>query len=150
VVQAFNRLVGARAAALALAPILALAGCQGFWPQAAASGAAADDTETDASVAPACPAVTRAEAWVNRMPGVGSSSPKMRVVLGIDSEESWMLAPLDMPAAMGLILDLRPGGNSVPGTVAYRQPAPSPLPGRISILCRGKSAAMIDGVMIVQ
>ena len=148
-VQAFNRLVGARAA-LALAPFLALTGCQGFWPQAAAPAAAADDTETDASPAPACPAVTRAEAWVNRMPGVGSSSPKMMVVLGIDSEESWMLAPLDMPAAMGLILDLRPGGNSVPGTVAYRQPVPSPLPGRISILCRGKSAATIDGVMIVQ
>lgn len=148
-VQAFNRLVGARAA-LALAPLLALAGCQGFRPQVAASAAAADKAETDASAALACPVVTKAEAWVNRMPGVGSSSPKMMVVLGIDSAESWMLAPLDMPAAMGMILDLKPGGNSVPGTVAYRQPAPSPLPGRISILCQGKSAATIDGVMIVQ
>jgi hypothetical protein len=74
----------------------------------------------------------------------------MIVMLRVDSKDSWFLTPLDMPAAQGLILDLKPGGSAVPGTVGYRQMAPAPLPARISILCQGSEIATIDDVMIVQ
>jgi hypothetical protein len=84
------------------------------------------------------------------MPTIGSEPTKMIVMLDVDSKDSWFMAPLDMPAATGLILDLKPGGAAVPGTVAYRQMAPAPLPARIRILCRGSEVATISDVMIVQ
>lgn len=136
--------------ATAILPAL-LGGCQCFWPHPAVPEAAtgADPGAVTAS-APACPDITKAEAWVDRMPRVGAPSGKLVVVLGIASDEKWMLAPLDMPAARGLMLDFKPGGNSVPGTVAYRQAQPSPLPEAIRILCRGQEVARIDRILVVQ
>ena len=138
-VQAFDRLVMPRAVA-ALVSAAMLAGCQWL-------GLHSSD-EMDAT--PACPAVTKAEAWVNRMPTMGDEPTKMIVMLRVDSAESWFLTPLDMPAAQGLILDLKPGGSAVPGTVVYREMAHAPLPSRIAILCRGSEVATISDVMIVQ
>ena len=138
-VPAFDRLVMPRAA-LAMAAFLTLSGCQCFAPHTS------DETEAT----PACPAVTKAEAWVNRMPTIGDEPTRMIVMLRVDSADSWFLTPLDMPAAQGLILDLKPGGSAVPGTVGYRQAAPAPLPSPIRILCRGGEVAVIDQVMIVQ
>jgi hypothetical protein len=148
VVQALDRLVMARTATA----------LSHFWrsPDASASGPprrmnqGETDMSADTAASVSCPAVTKAEAWVNRMPTIGSEPTKMIVMLGVDSKESWFLTPLDMPEAHGLILDLKPGGSAVPGTVAYRQMAPAPLPARISILCRGSEIAAIDDVMVVQ
>ncbi|MCA8903041.1 MAG: hypothetical protein KDA53_17520 [Hyphomonas sp.] len=147
-VQAFNRLVG-RGLALAAAPFL-LAGCQCLWPFAPA--AIEEDVNGEAEIAsvPACPEVTSAESWVNRMPSVGANPVKLIVSLRIASEDAWMLSPADDQAGGALALDLVPGGNSVPGTVGYNQSQPSPLPDDILILCGGKEAARIGEVMIVQ
>ena len=147
-VQAFNGLVVMRGAA-ALVSFGMLAGCQCFWPLAA-NDQGGPDAVAETESALSCPAVTKAEAWVNRMPTIGSEPTKMIVMLRVDSQDSWFLTPLDMPAAQGLILDLKPGGSAVPGTVGYRQMAPAPLPAKISILCRGSEVATIDDVMIVQ
>ncbi|WP_321491118.1 hypothetical protein [uncultured Hyphomonas sp.] len=130
-------------AVAALGTIAALAGCQCL-------GLHTPETSAGTEAAPACPAVTKAEAWVNRMPTIGDEPTKMIVMLGVESKDSWFLTPLDMPAAQGLVLDLKPGGAAVPGTVGYRQMAPAPLPAGIRILCRGSEVATIDNVMIVQ
>ena len=106
------------------------------------------DPEVEIARAPACPAVTKAEAWVNRMPGIGEAPTKLVVVLGIDSEVPWMLAPVDSEGAFAL--ELKPGGNSVAGTVAYRQAQPAPLPKAIRIVCQGSEVARIDKILIVQ
>ncbi|MEZ6001566.1 hypothetical protein [Hyphomonas sp.] len=147
-VQAIDRLVVPRAA-VALASVVMLAGCQcfGLCTQAEAGG---QDAISDAEVAAVCPVVTKSEAWVNRMPTIGDAPTKMTVMLGVNGKDTWFLTPLDMPAAQGLILDLKPGGATVPGTVAYRQTAPAPLPARIVILCQGSEIAAIERVTIVQ
>lgn len=147
-VQALDRLVAMRAGA-ALASLGILAGCQFFWPHTP-NGQSEPDPVAETETAPACPAVTSAKAWVNRMPTIGSEPTKMIVMLRVDSKESWFLTPLDMPAATGLTLDLKPGGAGVPGSVGYRQMAPAPLPARIRILCRGSEVATIKDVMLVQ
>jgi len=120
-----------------------------LWSQAGTAQGEPDAVAETESM-PACPAVSRAEAWVNRIPTIGNEPTKMIVMLRIDAEDSWFLTPLDMPAAQGLILGLEPGGSGGPGTVAYRQMAPAPLPAWIMILCRGSEVAIIRDVMIVQ
>lgn len=145
-----DRLVGVRAA-LATAAIFALAGCQCFWP--ASSAKATGETVTPAAEtasAPACPDIIKAEAWVNRMPSIGAAPTKLVVVLGVDSDAPWMLGPLGMSGAGALTLDLKPGGNSVPGTVAYRQPQSAPLPRTIEIMCEARLVARIDEILVVQ
>ena len=130
-VQAFDRLVRRRAV-LALASML-LAGCQYFSPPAQA-----------------CPEVIEAEAWVNRMPSIGASPTKLIVSLKISAADPWMLKSADTAEEGALVLDMVPGGNSVPGTVAYRQAQPSPLPETIGIMCRGDEIARIHEILIVQ
>ncbi|WP_273184588.1 hypothetical protein [Hyphomonas adhaerens] len=147
-VQAIDRLVRMRAVA-ALASLGMLAGCQCLWPHTS-DEQIEPDRVADAEAVPACPAVTSAKAWVNRMPTIGSEPTRMIVMLDVDSKNSWFMSPLDMPAVNELILELKPGGVAVPGTVAYRQMAPAPLPDRIRILCRGSEIATVSDVMIVQ
>lgn len=147
-VQAIDRLVRMRAAA-ALASFVVLAGCQCLWSQTS-DEQIEPDRVADAEAAPACPAVTSAKAWVNRMPTIGSEPTRIIVILDVDSKDSWFIAPLDRPAANELILELKPGGAAVLGTVAYRQMAPAPLPDGIRILCRGSEIATVNDVMIVQ
>ena len=132
--QAFDRLVR-RPALLALAPLL-LAGCQCIF-----SGPPAT----------ACPEVTEAEAWVNRMPSIGGAPSRMIVSLRVAGEDPWMLKPMETNGEEdGLALELVPGGNSLPGTIAYRQTPPSPLPDAIRIMCQGEEIAIIDEILIVQ
>nr|WP_321509773.1 hypothetical protein [uncultured Hyphomonas sp.] len=147
-VQAIDRLVTIRAA-VALASLGMLAGCQCLWPHISNEQTEPDEV-ADSDAALPCPTVTSAKAWVNRMPTIGGEPTRMIVMLDVDSEDSWFMAPLDVPSANGLILDLKPGGSAVPGTVAYRQMAPAPLPDHIQILCRGSEVATISDVMIVQ
>lgn len=147
-VQVVDRLVVPRAIAV-FASFVALAGCQCLWLHTPGEPGE-QEAMAELDSAPACPAVTKAEAWVNRMPAIGDQPTKMIVMLGVDSKDSWFLTPLDMPAAQKLILELKPGGTAVPGTVAYRQTVPAPLPAGIKILCRGSEVATIDNVMIVQ
>jgi hypothetical protein len=130
-VQAFDRLVGRRAG-LALAPAL-LAGCQCLAVPLAS-----------------CPEVTSAEAWVNRMPSIGDVPTKLIVSLRVEGDAPWMLTPVMAGAEGDLTLDLVVGGNSVPGTVAYRQKQPAPMPKTIRITCQGNQIASIDEILIVQ
>lgn len=152
--QAVDRLVGRRAA-LMLASLL-LGGCQCVWPQTGTTEAGlVADPEAGTVPVPSCPQVTEAEAWVNRMPGIGDTPAKLIVSLRISTDEPWMLMPAleqeaGAPATSDMVLDLMPGGNSVPGTVAYRQPQPAPLPEAIRIVCQGGEAARIDEILIVQ
>jgi len=131
VAQAFDRLVR-RCLAICLVPIV-LSGCQYF----------------SATAAP-CPEVVNAEAWVNRMPGIGASPVKLIVSLTVSDDKAWMLKPAEAEGPGEMSLDLVPGGNSVPGTVAYRQQQPSPLPETIRIMCRGGEIARIGDILIVQ
>lgn len=147
-VQAIDRLVRMRAAA-ALASFVALAGCQCLWSHTS-DEQIEPERVADAEAEPTCPAVTSAKAWVNRMPTIGSEPTRMIVMLDVDSKNSWFMSPLDMPSATGLILELKPGKAAVPGTVAYRQMAPAPLPDRIRIMCRGSEIAAIHDVTVVQ
>ena len=127
-VQAFDRLVGC-GVALALAPVL-LAGCQCLAVPLAS-----------------CPEVTSAEAWVNRMPSIGDAPTKLIVSLRVEGDAPWMLTPAKADAEGELTLDLVAGGNSVPGTVAYRQQQPAPLPETIRITCQGNQIASIDEIL---
>lgn len=130
-VPAFDRLVR-RCGALALAPLV-LTGCQYFSKPAAP-----------------CPEVTGAEAWVNRMPGPGATPTKLIVSLTVSDDKAWMLKPAAAADTDEMILDLIPGGNSLPGTVAYRQQQPSQLPETIRIMCQGGEMARIGEILIVQ
>lgn len=129
--QAFDRLVR-RCIAICLVPVV-LSGCQYF----------------SRATAP-CPEVMDAEAWVNRMPSIGASPAKLIVSLTVSDERAWMLKPAEAEGPGEMSLDLVPGGNSVPGTVAYRQRQPAPLPETIRIMCRGGEIARIDEILIVQ
>lgn len=126
-VQAFDRLVGSGVG------LVLLAGCQCL-----------------AMPLASCPEVTSAKAWVNRMPSIGDAPTKLIVSLQVEGDAPWMLTPAKADAEGELALDLVAGGNSVPGTVAYRQQQPAPLPETIRITCQGNQIASIDEILIVQ
>lgn len=99
--------------------------------------------------AAACPAVRRADAWVNRMPGPTPEDRSLVVVVELDTPGLWRLTRVTGDAAPEtLVLQLSPGGTGHPGSAGYRSAAAG-HPGRIEILCEGRLHHTISEVMSV-
>lgn len=93
-----------------------------------------------------CPAVTRATAWVDQMPKIGSGAHKMIVAVTLDDARAWLLTPVPSDDADLLTLELSPGGPSVPGHASYREPVSKR--DAISIVCGGEERARINKITI--
>ena len=114
---------------------LASLGSCALWQNGAAPEAISD-----------CPSVTRASAWVDQMPTIGSSPHKLIVALKIDDARPWLLTPTTSADPALLVLDLSPGGPAFPGNAGYRETA-SDVPRRaVSIMCGGRERLRIDNI----
>lgn len=99
--------------------------------------------------AAACPAVRRADAWVNRMPGPTPQDRSLIVVVELSTPDLWMLTRVTGDTAPEtLVLQLSPGGTGHPGSAGYRSAAAG-HPRRIEILCEGRLHHTISEVMSV-
>ena len=92
-----------------------------------------------------CPVVTRASAWVDRMPKVGSGSHKLIVAVKLDDDRPWLLTPVASDTPGLLTLELSPGG---PAFAGYREPVSTALRDAVSIVCGGEERARIDKITI--
>lgn len=122
---------------LLLAALAGLAGCAAlsriFVPQAAA-----------------CPEVTRAEAWVNRMPGPQPPDQALLVSLRLETSDLWMLRAMPQAEASEVLeLELLPGGTGYPGMAGFRS-TKAALPARIEITCSGKEHHTITEILTVR
>ena len=95
-----------------------------------------------------CPAVTRATAWVDKMPRIGSGDHKMIVALSLDDDRPWLLTPVPSGTPGLLTLELSPGGPAVPGHAGYRESAGNAKREAISIVCGGEERARIDQIRV--
>jgi hypothetical protein len=93
-----------------------------------------------------CPAVTRATAWVDQMPRIGSGEHKMIVAVSLDDDRPWLLTPVPTDKPGLLTLELSPGGPAVPGHASYRESAGKAKREAISIVCGGEERARIDQI----
>ena len=95
-----------------------------------------------------CPPVTRATAWVDQMPRIGSGDHKMIVALSLDDDRPWLLTPVPTDTPGLLTLELSPGGPAVPGHASYREPARKAKREAISIVCGGEERARITQITV--
>ena len=95
-----------------------------------------------------CPEVTRATAWTDRMPRIGTSGAKLIVSLELADEEKWMLVPIAYEGGPELVLDLQAGGYSVPGTAVLHSKATSAR--QVQVMCEGRPLVRIGDIMVVQ
>ena len=85
-----------------------------------------------------CPAVRRADAWVNRMPGPTPPDRALIVMIELETEARWMMQRSDAPSKDGVIvLDLMEGGEGHPGSAGWRE-AGGDLSDSIEIRCGGR------------
>ena len=97
----------------------------------------------------ACPEITRANAWVDRMPKIESSRDDgLKVSLRLDDTAPWMLVKLEDSSPEHVMLELVPGGTFHPGNAAYSSAEPVVRNTRVSILCEGRVIHEIDEVMV--
>lgn len=102
----------------------------------------------DASGAASCPAVSGAEAWINRMPGPGRTGNALIIVVKLETEERWRLEPAGgAEAGPVLLLELSAGGSGHPGSAGYRA---AQVTGRkqVEILCNGRHHHTIAEIII--
>jgi len=98
---------------------------------------------------PPCPAVRRAEAWVNRMPGPEAPGNTLVVVLELETADRWQLQKVgrqDSPSI--LTLELSPGGAGHPGSAGYRS-ADARKPEQIEIRCNARPHYTIADILSV-
>jgi hypothetical protein len=95
-----------------------------------------------------CPVVTRASAWVDQMPKVGSGSHKLIVAVKLDDDRPWLLTPVASDTPGLLKLELSPGGPAFAGNAGYREPASKERREAVSIVCGGEERARIDKITI--
>ena len=117
---------------------LASLGACALWQNGAAPEAVAD-----------CPSVTRASAWVDQMPKIGSSPHKLIVALKLDDTRPWLLTPMTTADPALLVLDLSPGGPAFPGNAGYRETASDVPRQAVSVTCAGSEVARIDKIQVV-
>ncbi|KJS34649.1 MAG: hypothetical protein VR74_19585 [Hyphomonas sp. BRH_c22] len=120
-----------------LSLLLAPLGACTLWSNMLAAKPAAD-----------CPPVTRATAWVDQMPRIGSGDHKMIVALSLDDDRAWLLTPVPSGTRGLLTLELSPGGPAVPGHASYREPAGKAKREAISIVCGGVERTRITQITI--
>lgn len=114
--------------ALSLAAAMLLAGCACVPPAEEAGSALASED---------CPAVRRADTWVNRMPGPERASRTLIVLLELETAERWTMRRADTSSVGGRIrLDLIQGGHGHPGSASWRL-AGGDTPRVIEIFCAG-------------
>lgn len=95
-----------------------------------------------------CPTVTRASAWVDQMPKVGSGSHKLIVAVKLDDDRPWLLTPVLTGEPGVLTLELSPGGPAFAGNASYREAISKELREAVSIVCGGEERARIDKITI--
>lgn len=95
-----------------------------------------------------CPVVTRATAWVDGMPKIGSGSHKLIVAVKLDDDRPWLLTPVPTGEPGLLTLELSPGGPAFAGNAGYREPVGKGLRKAISIVCGGEERARIEEITV--
>jgi hypothetical protein len=95
-----------------------------------------------------CPVVTRASAWIDQMPKVGSGAHKLIVSVKLDDDRPWLLTPVPSDAPGLLTLELSPGGPAFAGNASYREPVSMGPREAVSIVCGGEERARIDKITI--
>jgi hypothetical protein len=95
-----------------------------------------------------CPVVTRASAWVDQMPKIGSGAHKLIVAVKLDDERPWLLSPVPTDEPGLLALELSPGGPAFAGNASYRESAGETKRYAVSIICGGEERARIDKITI--
>lgn len=124
-------------ALLALVSVAALTGCAALSQLFAPPGAA-------------CPEVTRAEAWVNQMPGPQPPDQTLIVSLRLDTSDLWTLRAITPAEAPDVLeLELLPGEAGHPGMAGFRS-AKAGYPDRIEIVCSGKAHFTLSEIMTVR
>jgi hypothetical protein len=127
---------------------LLLAGCMN-------SPAPADDSPTgptttgQALAQLACPVrIAEASAWVNHMPGPGRAAQALNVDVRLaEPTDTAVILRSEAGRNGTLVLEIRQAPTApVPGRLAYREPAPDPLPARISFFCRGGEIFALDKI----
>ena len=97
-------------------------------------------------------AVTKANAWVNRMPTTETSRPPQLVVsIGLSDRDAVVQLARSAASAEGiLVLDVEPSERRlVPGHAGYREPVSDPPIERVELRCEGRTVATIDRVETV-
>ena len=95
-----------------------------------------------------CPVVTRASAWVDRMPKVGAGAHKLIVAVKLDDDRPWLLTPVPTSEPGLLTLELSPGGPAFAGNAGYREAVGPARREAVSIVCGGEERARIDKITI--
>ena len=114
---------------------LASLGACALWQNGATPEAVAD-----------CPSVTRASAWVDQMPKIGSAPHKLIVAVKLDDERPWLLIPTASADPALLVLELSPGGPAFPGNASYRETASDVPRQAVSIMCGGRERLRIHNI----
>ncbi|MBY9066792.1 hypothetical protein K1X12_07760 [Hyphomonas sp. WL0036] len=97
----------------------------------------------------ACPDVTSADAWVNRMPGPEAADHSLIVSMRLHTWDLWMLRTITQEETPRILqIELVPGGAGHPGAAGFRS-ATAGHPDRIEIFCNGQLHHTIEGVMTV-
>lgn len=115
---------------------------------AALAGCACQPLSSAAGPEPlTCPALRRAEAWVNRMPGPQAPDKALIVLVELETSERWMLRRTEEPQNdHALVLELVPGGAGHPGSAAYRGAASAEWK-RVDIRCDGDRYHLIQDIL---
>lgn len=97
----------------------------------------------------ACPhRIVEANAWVNHMPGPNRAPQTLSVDIRLVEATDTAIV-LKSPASTGdtLILEIRNAPTApVPGRLSFREPAPDPLPKKISFFCRGAEISALTKI----
>jgi hypothetical protein len=107
------------------------------------------DQEASEQAPVSCPhRIAEANAWVNHMPGPGRGNRELHVDVRLaEATDAVILLKSEASTADNLVLEVRATSVApVPGRTAYREPAPDPLPKRISFRCKGGEIDAITNI----
>lgn len=104
----------------------------------------------DSGGEPACPAVRRGEAWVNRMPGTQKTERPLIVLVEFEGGRLLSLKPAVGPqTGNALSLEVVPGGSGYPGSAGYRAVTEA-LPEKVEIFCGGELQYTINEITMAR
>lgn len=140
-VQRQNRVVAGRVSVLAFA-------LMGLYSCAALSALGMGRTPD------ACPTLRDAQAWINKMPSINQRRDHAIMVslMFEDETRAFVLEPMEAGeggASQVLALELRAGGDAVPGSASFRAAGDAARHNSVAVYCAGEEMARIDNVKAV-
>jgi hypothetical protein len=122
-----------------------------FWSRQDSGGRAGGDGLTlgEALAQTACPVqVAEANAWINRMPSIGSRNAFVNVSVRLaGGKDTAILTRSGASTSETLVLDVRMSDEApIPGRMAYREAAGDPVYKRVELACRGAPVFQIEEI----